>query len=499
MDDWSIDGQKDVLGGKSRTLDEMMDSLARESDAFCATKFLEKDISQGMQIVSCTLAGLLGQRKKEQKSIRKTMLRTKLRNGKELSNAVFLKKVTFDVERFAADECDDAKERSEARARLAMKLGARPPKNNYFNYKQLKEELNVKKNLEVGFDKLSALKALKKLAVKKKMKKRNNMWKESSKSSESKSNGDKASDERKSGDVVERSDEDSRSRSPSEASRSRSRDRRQSSSCSRSRSKSRLRSSRRSRSPRYRRSSYDDRRYTFSRRDEPEPSRCLGVFGLSLYTTERDLKVCVFRKFFIRYKEQKIVFITQPHLLKKNKHSRFLKEKRTNSDVFLQTLFTNTNELFSQYGDLDNVQLVFDHPTGRSRGFGFVYFKKIEDAIEAKERVAGTEIDGHKIRIDYSITKRPHTPTPGIYMGAVDSRRRGPPRSYRRSPSPYRSYRRYRDSPPNRYYSRGYDYDDYDRYSPPYRDRYRRSPSPRYFDDRHRRRSRSYDRDRDYY
>ncbi|VDM08239.1 unnamed protein product [Wuchereria bancrofti] len=446
MDDWSIDGQKDVLGGKSRTLDEMMDSLARESDAFCATKFLEKDISQGMQIVSCTLAGLLGQRKKEQKSIRKTMLRTKLRNGKELSNAVFLKKVTFDVERFAADECDDAKERSEARARLAMKLGARPPKNNYFNYKQLKEELNVKKNLEVGFDKLSALKALKKLAVKKKMKKRNNMWKESSKSSESKSNGDKASDERKSGDVVERSDEDSRSRSPSEASRSRSRDRRQSSSCSRSRSKSRLRSSRRSRSPRYRRSSYDDRRYTFSRRDEPEPSRCLGVFGLSLYTTERDLK-----------------------------------------------------ELFSQYGDLDNVQLVFDHPTGRSRGFGFVYFKKIEDAIEAKERVAGTEIDGHKIRIDYSITKRPHTPTPGIYMGAVDSRRRGPPRSYRRSPSPYRSYRRYRDSPPNRYYSRGYDYDDYDRYSPPYRDRYRRSPSPRYFDDRHRRRSRSYDRDRDYY
>ncbi|KAL4003561.1 RNA recognition motif family protein [Acanthocheilonema viteae] len=272
------------------------------------------------------------------------------------------------------------------------------------------------------------------------------MWKEGSKSSESKSNGDKTSDERKSDDVVERSDEDSRSRSPSEASRSRSRDRRQSSSCSRSGSKSHLRSSHRSRSPRCHRSSYDDRRYTFSRRDEPEPSRCLGVFGLSLYTTERDLK-----------------------------------------------------ELFSQYGDLDNVQLVFDHPTGRSRGFGFVYFKKIEDAMEAKERVAGTEIDGHKIRIDYSITKRPHTPTPGIYMGAVDSRRRAAPRSYRRSPSPCRSYRRYRDSSPNRYYSRGYDYDDYDRYSPPYRDRYRRSPSPRCYDDRHRRRSRSYDRDRDYY
>ncbi|VDN37418.1 unnamed protein product [Gongylonema pulchrum] len=154
-----------------------------------------------------------------------------------------------------------------------------------------------------------------------------------------------------------------------------------------------------------------------------------------------------------------------------------------------------SDELFSRYGDLDNVQLVFDHPTGRSRGFGFVYYKKVEDAVEAKDRLTGTEIDGHKIRIDYSITKRPHTPTPGIYMGAVDSRRRGPPPRYRRSPSPYR-YRRYRESPPGRYYGRPYEYDDYDRYSPPpYRDRYRRTPSPRYYDDRRRRRSRSYDRD----
>ena len=27
------------------------------------------------------------------------------------------------------------------------------------------------------------------------------------------------------------------------------------------------------------------------------------------------------------------------------------------------------------------------------------------------------EIDGRKIRVDYSITKRAHTPTPGVYMG----------------------------------------------------------------------------------
>lgn len=75
------------------------------------------------------------------------------------------------MEKFAADECADAVERDEARARLAVKLGARPSKNNYINYKQLKKELNVKKNLEAEFDKLSALKALKKLSVKKKVKK----------------------------------------------------------------------------------------------------------------------------------------------------------------------------------------------------------------------------------------------------------------------------------------------------------------------------------------
>lgn len=29
----------------------------------------------------------------------------------------------------------------------------------------------------------------------------------------------------------------------------------------------------------------------------------------------------------------------------------------------------------------------------------------------------GTELDGRTLRVDYSITKRPHTPTPGVYMG----------------------------------------------------------------------------------
>ena len=37
--------------------------------------------------------------------------------------------------------------------------------------------------------------------------------------------------------------------------------------------------------------------------------------------------------------------------------------------------------------------------------------------FQAKERCNGLELDGRKIRVDYSITKRAHTPTPGVYMG----------------------------------------------------------------------------------
>lgn len=37
--------------------------------------------------------------------------------------------------------------------------------------------------------------------------------------------------------------------------------------------------------------------------------------------------------------------------------------------------------------------------------------------LKAMERANGMELDGRRIRVDYSITKRAHTPTPGIYMG----------------------------------------------------------------------------------
>ena len=113
-----------------------------------------------------------------------------------------------------------------------------------------------------------------------------------------------------------------------------------------------------------------NRRRHEGNRENPDKSRCIGVFGLSLYTTEREL------------------------------------EKE-----------------FGKFGPMEKCQVVLDGHSGRSRGFAFVYFESVDDATEARTALNGIELDGRKIRVDYSITKRAHTPTPGMYMGRPTSSR----------------------------------------------------------------------------
>ncbi|UJR31133.1 hypothetical protein I4U23_018640 [Adineta vaga] len=118
----------------------------------------------------------------------------------------------------------------------------------------------------------------------------------------------------------------------------------------------------------------------------PIPSKVLGVFGLSSRTEERDVR-----------------------------------------------------RIFSKYGRISNVHIVYDRGTGRSRGFGFIYYEKVEDAKEAKKETHGMDIDGQKVRVDFSISEKPHDRTPGIYMGAPEQQsfrgaRRHRTRSRSRSP-----------------------------------------------------------------
>ncbi|KAI8989526.1 hypothetical protein BDB01DRAFT_782205 [Pilobolus umbonatus] len=83
----------------------------------------------------------------------------------------------------------------------------------------------------------------------------------------------------------------------------------------------------------------------------------------------------------------------------------------------LRTREIDLEDVFREFGQLEKVTIVYDHRTNRSRGFGFVYFKNQEDATRARDALNGIDIDDRKIRVDYSVTHRPHTPTPGEYMG----------------------------------------------------------------------------------
>jgi len=96
----------------------------------------------------------------------------------------------------------------------------------------------------------------------------------------------------------------------------------------------------------------------------PNPSSVLGVFGLSIRSTERDL-----------------------------------------------------DDEFSRYGRVEKVIIVYDQRSGRSRGFGFITMSTVDEAARCIEKLNGVELNGRRIRVDYSVTDRAHAPTPGEYMG----------------------------------------------------------------------------------
>lgn len=53
--------------------------------------------------------------------------------------------------------------------------------------------------------------------------------------------------------------------------------------------------------------------------------------------------------------------------------------------IFGLSLYTGEKELkemFGKFGPMEEVQVVYDHQTGRSRGFAFIYFEDREDAID---------------------------------------------------------------------------------------------------------------------
>ena len=59
---------------------------------------------------------------------------------------------------------------------------------------------------------------------------------------------------------------------------------------------------------------------------------------------------------------------------------------------------------FKKFGRIDNVRIIVEHNTGRSKGFGFVYYEDKESAIDCCKKMNGAEIQGNTIRVDFSQT-----------------------------------------------------------------------------------------------
>jgi cold-inducible RNA-binding protein len=58
------------------------------------------------------------------------------------------------------------------------------------------------------------------------------------------------------------------------------------------------------------------------------------------------------------------------------------------------------NDMFAQYGQVSSAVVLKDKMTGRSRGFGFVEMENDSEAMEAMEKLNGSDMEGRKIVVN---------------------------------------------------------------------------------------------------
>jgi len=99
--------------------------------------------------------------------------------------------------------------------------------------------------------------------------------------------------------------------------------------------------------------------------------------------------------------ERELASGTAGHL-NKSWHSKYIKS----AWIFAGGLPFDVNEgdviaIFSQYGEIVNVNLVRDRKTGKSKGFAFICYQDQRSTILAVDNFNGTKICGRMIRVDH--------------------------------------------------------------------------------------------------
>ncbi|KAJ7964811.1 Glycine-rich RNA-binding protein [Quillaja saponaria] len=82
----------------------------------------------------------------------------------------------------------------------------------------------------------------------------------------------------------------------------------------------------------------------------------------------------------------------------------------SNNKLFVGGLSWSVDEkslkdAFSSFGEVDEVRIVYDKDSGRSRGFGFVIFSNEDDAKYAKDAMDGKALLGRPLRINFAFEK----------------------------------------------------------------------------------------------
>lgn len=64
--------------------------------------------------------------------------------------------------------------------------------------------------------------------------------------------------------------------------------------------------------------------------------------------------------------------------------------------------------LFSSFGEIEDSLVIADRYTGRSRGFGFVTYKKESDADEAIKEMNDKEVEGRTLVVKEALPEGPN-------------------------------------------------------------------------------------------